>query len=208
WLAWSCMLGLDASSQTAENILRTGECVLNLASADLVPQVDKIAKTTGRRAVPLHKRALGYRFEKDKFNLAGLTPTPSVSCAAPRVLECPVQLEAKLRDAKPFAQSSAKAPIPVSAFELEVVKVHVEESLLSDTEKSYVDPDKWHPLIMSFRKFYTTGDYIHPSRLAEGNEEMYAPWKRNKLVKRFFYYLLEKNTAKFSRQTAKPGSFY
>ena len=34
WLGWSCMLGLDASSQTTENLKRNGECVLNLACVE------------------------------------------------------------------------------------------------------------------------------------------------------------------------------
>ena len=32
WLGWRCVIGLAASSQTTKNILRTGECVLNLAA--------------------------------------------------------------------------------------------------------------------------------------------------------------------------------
>jgi hypothetical protein len=40
-----------------------------------------------------------------------------------------------------------------------------------------IDPDKWKPLIMSFRKFYGIGSNVHPSRLATGPEEAYAPWK-------------------------------
>jgi flavin reductase (DIM6/NTAB) family NADH-FMN oxidoreductase RutF len=35
WLGWSCMLGLDASSQTVQNLKRERECVLNLASRAL-----------------------------------------------------------------------------------------------------------------------------------------------------------------------------
>ncbi|WP_206050675.1 flavin reductase family protein [Nocardioides speluncae] len=42
WLGDCCMLGLGNSSQTAENIRRTGECVLNLASAELVDVVDRL----------------------------------------------------------------------------------------------------------------------------------------------------------------------
>lgn len=34
------MLGLASRSQTTRNILRTGECVLNLPFADLVDAVD------------------------------------------------------------------------------------------------------------------------------------------------------------------------
>src|SRR5260363_316534 len=36
WLGWRCMLGLAAGSKTPQNMRRTGECVLNLPSVDLV----------------------------------------------------------------------------------------------------------------------------------------------------------------------------
>ena len=47
WLGRSCMLGFGARSKTPANILRTGECVLNLPSADLVGAVNSLARTTG-----------------------------------------------------------------------------------------------------------------------------------------------------------------
>jgi len=32
WLGWRCMLGLATYSKTPQNMIRTGECVLNLPS--------------------------------------------------------------------------------------------------------------------------------------------------------------------------------
>lgn len=197
WLGWSCMIGLDASSQTVENIRRTGECVLNLPSAELVPNVNAIAKTTGRHNLPLHKKALGYEHEPNKFRRANFTEQPSEMVQAPRVQECPVQLEAKLVRTMPFGEESTKMAVPSVAFELHIEKVHVFESLLIDAEKSYIDPDKWHPLIMSFRKFYSTGDYIHPSKLSEGSETQYAPWKQHGLRRRLTEWALARNTKKY-----------
>ncbi len=51
WLGWSCMLGLDASSKTTENLLRDRQGVLNLPSATLAGAVDRLALT--RRAAIL-----------------------------------------------------------------------------------------------------------------------------------------------------------
>ena len=48
WVGWRCMLGLARNSKTTENMIRTGECVLNLPSAELVTAVDRLARTTGR----------------------------------------------------------------------------------------------------------------------------------------------------------------
>lgn len=52
WIGWRCMLGLDSTSKTTANIMRTGECVLNLPSADLVGAVDRLA----RRPLPIRCR--------------------------------------------------------------------------------------------------------------------------------------------------------
>src|SRR5882724_10615719 len=91
WVGWRCMLGLAANSKTTENMIRTGECVLNLPSADLVSAVDRLARTTGSDPVPPGKLRRGYRHEKDKFGLCGLTAARGDTVAAPRALECAVQ---------------------------------------------------------------------------------------------------------------------
>src|SRR5262245_38067637 len=84
WLGWSCMLGFGARSKTPANILRTGECVLNLPSVAEVAAVDRLARTTGSDPVPPHKLAMGYRHERDKFGVAGLTPQASLDVRPPR----------------------------------------------------------------------------------------------------------------------------
>ena len=55
WLGWRCIIGLAASSQTTKNILRTGECVLNLPSTNQAAAVNKLARTTGANPVPESK---------------------------------------------------------------------------------------------------------------------------------------------------------
>src|SRR5262245_60897989 len=85
FLGWSAVLGFDASSQTPLNLQRTKECVLNLPSADRVAHVDRLALLTGRADLPLHKRLLGYRYERDKFGAAGLTPMAAEIVKPPRV---------------------------------------------------------------------------------------------------------------------------
>src|SRR5262249_25327785 len=94
WLGWRCILGLGAVSKTTLNMVRTGQCVLNLPSVDNVAAVNLLACLPGRGPVPAGKLARGYTFEKRKFEAAGLTPVPSLTVVPPRVLECPVQMEA------------------------------------------------------------------------------------------------------------------
>lgn len=89
WLGRSCMLGLDGTSQTTANLARDGDCVLNLASADLVDAVERLALLTGSAVLPEHKAAKGFRYEPDKFAAAGLTPVPADLVGAPRAAECP-----------------------------------------------------------------------------------------------------------------------
>lgn len=170
WLGKSCMIGLDGSSKTTENLKRTKECVLNLPSADIVSAVDKIANTTGTKNVPLHKRTWGYRYVKNKVEVAGLTVQQSINVAAPRLKECQVQLEATVEKAHSFSENSI---IPMFAFELNIIQPYIDERILMGDKNQYVNPDKWHPLIMSFRKFYTTNDYIHASRLNQVSVEKY-----------------------------------
>jgi len=197
WLSWSCMIGLDASSKTTENLLRTGECVLNMASDQQVESVNRLAKTTGRHKLPLHKKALGYKYEANKFLAAGLTEQKSMTVKPPRIEECPVQLEAKLVNKMPFGEHDPKMAVPSVAFELSVEKVHLDELILKDPNKPYVDPDKWHPLIMNFRKFYSTGSYIHESKLAKGAEAQYAPWKQKGLKRKLTEWILARNTKRY-----------
>jgi flavin reductase (DIM6/NTAB) family NADH-FMN oxidoreductase RutF len=83
------------------------------------------------------------------------------------VLECPVQMEGIVHDVRPFGKNVA-----ANAFEVHIVKLHVDESLLvagSDSHRPHIDPVKWRPLIMSFCRFFGVGDELHPSRLAQSN---------------------------------------
>ena len=170
WLGQSCMLGLGAASQTSENLIRTREVVINLPSADQVAHVDRLALTTGRNPVPEYKEKIGYRYEPAKFDCGGLSATPSVTVSAPRVAECPVQLEGIVHDWKKFGSG-----VNANAFEVHITRVHVEESLLVAGAPNRIDPNKWNPLIMSFREFFGLWpEKLRESRLASFPESVFA----------------------------------
>lgn len=175
WLGRSCLLGFGARSHTPQNILRTGECVLNLPSVDQVSAVDRLARTTGSDPVPPHKVAMGYRHERDKLGVAGLSAVPSERVAPPRVRECPVQLEARLVGRHGLAEGDLERRGKLVALEVEILRVHVEASLVMDGTTDRIDPTRWRPLIMSFCHFFGLGERVHPSRLAEIPEWMYRP---------------------------------
>lgn len=178
WLGSSCLLGFGARSKTPANILRTGECVLNLPSVDQVAAVDRLARTTGSNPVPPHKVAMGYRHEPDKLGVADLTPEASEIVAPPRIRECPVQLEAVLEKSVPLAENDPMRKGNLIALEVRIVRVHVEEELLLQGHENRIDPDAWRPLVMSFCRYYGLGAEVHPSRLAEIPESAYRPRPR------------------------------
>jgi flavin reductase (DIM6/NTAB) family NADH-FMN oxidoreductase RutF len=173
WLGWRCMIGLSALSKTSQNILRTRQCVLNLPSVYQASAVNLLAKTTGSDPVPAGKQQKGYRHEKEKFGIAGLTPVASATILPPSVLECPVQLEAVLEDTHGLAQHDPALSGKIITFELRIQRVHLESSILMDGHINRVDPDKWRPLIMSFQEFYGLGEKAHYSALAEIPENLY-----------------------------------
>jgi len=174
WLGWNCMLGLGALGPTAKNLLREKECVLNLPSVANVDAVNRLARLTGSDPVPSWKQSVGYRHEKDKSGVAGLTSRPSTLVGAPCIDECPIQLEAVLETTHPFGNRPDKAPGAI-AFEVRVVQAHVDDSILVPGMPNRIDPDKWRPLIMSFCHFYGLGQQVWPSTLAQIPEDAYRP---------------------------------
>src|SRR5271169_307875 len=98
--------------------------------------VDRLALTTGKNPVPEKKRQWGYRYEPDKFGIAGFTPVGSESVAPPRVRECPVQMEGIVHDFRSFGKN-----VSANAFEVHIVKLHVDDKLLvGDGQRPHIDP--------------------------------------------------------------------
>ncbi|MBI3526043.1 MAG: flavin reductase family protein [Betaproteobacteria bacterium] len=173
WLGWRCLLGLAAGSKTTQNIMRTGECVLNLPSVNEVTAVNCLALTTGSDPVPESKRRKGYRHEPDKFGIAGLTPAASETVGPPRVQECPIQLEAIVAATHRVGEDNAAQRGFIVCIEARIQRVHVEESILMSGAPNRIDPNKWRPLIMSFQQFYGLGAQLHASTLGQIPEAMY-----------------------------------
>ena len=173
WLGHRGVLGLARRSQTTQNLLRTGECVLNLPSAGLVDAVDRLALTTGADPMSDFKQANGYRYEPDKFGTAGLTPARSITVRPERVAECPVNLEATLAAAHPLGDDDPEARGGAVMIEVRVTAVHVHPEIRLAGHANRIDPARWRPLIMSFQHFYGLGPELQPSRLATIPEEAY-----------------------------------
>lgn len=174
WLGWRCMLGLQTASQTPQNMIRTGECVLNLTTVSQADAVNRLARLTGTKEIPALKQTLGYKYEPDKFGVAGMTPIPSQTVSAPRALECPIQLEAVVAARHGIMDDDPAVAGLISAFEVRITRVHVHPSLLMEGHENRIDPAKWQPLIMNFQKLYGACNVeVVASRLAEIEEHKY-----------------------------------
>jgi flavin reductase (DIM6/NTAB) family NADH-FMN oxidoreductase RutF len=157
-LGWTLVLGLLNDTKTLGNLDANPDCVVNVPSPDMWHQVERLAPLTGLDPVP-EEKAEKFRHAKDKFAAAGLTPLASECVAAPRVNECPAQLEAKVRkihrlegDARLHALSGG------AAVEVEVVRVHVRKDFVLG--EHYVNAERWQPLIYNFRHYYGLGSEL------------------------------------------------
>ena len=151
------VLGLTSTSQGRENILRARQMVLNFPSPDLWPNVEALARLTGRNPVPPHKEKIGYRFEADKFGASGLTPQPADLVRPSRIMECPLQFEAELvasHDSGGVWPSGI--PEAFQIIEAQVLRVHAHKTLMIP-DTNHVDTNKWSPLLYVFRHYFGTG---------------------------------------------------
>ena len=168
WLGDRCMLGLTADSKTTTNMLRTNQCVVNLASDDMAPAVNVLARTTGTEVVPEGKLRRGYRYEKDKFGVSQLTPQASELVSPPRIQECPVQMEAEMMGQYEVLGGA------ILVIEVKVLRTYVLDELRLQGHSNRVNPDAWKPMIMSFQHLYgLRGGRLEDSRLAAIEEELY-----------------------------------
>ncbi|MFF8440902.1 flavin reductase family protein [Streptomyces californicus] len=143
------VLGLGAEGQTAHNLRSRRDLVVNLPGPAQWPAVERLAPLTGRTPVPASKRG-SFRFEPDKFAAAGLRPQPSERVRPPRVAECPMQLEARVTQARP--DSSGDFLI----VEAQVLTVHADPRIVVSGSQ-HIDPAAWSPLIYNFRHYYGLG---------------------------------------------------
>ncbi|MGI9823912.1 flavin reductase family protein [Agromyces sp. Marseille-Q5079] len=146
------VLGIEVDGQTAANLLERPDITVNFPSGDLWRALVRLSTLTGRDPVPDDKRRR-YRFEPDKFRAAGLTPHPSDLVSAPRVLECRLQFEARVRRATPGLDGS------YLMVEAEVLRVHADPAIL-DPSGEHIDPTIWNPIVYAFRHFFERGAQV------------------------------------------------
>lgn len=162
------VLGLSNGGQGGENAVREGECVINLAPAELWDRVEQLSRSTGRSPVPANKAATGYRHEPRKFEAAGLTPLPSELVKPPRIAECPLQLEARIvaAHAPGGGRWETGSLHDFAIIETRVERVHAHEAItIPGTD--HVDVSRWRPLFYVFRHYLAAGEDLGRTFKAE-----------------------------------------
>ncbi|WP_254610029.1 MULTISPECIES: flavin reductase family protein [unclassified Bacillus (in: firmicutes)] len=154
------ILGVGLGGKSIENLEKNRECVINLPSSMQWEQVEKIAPYTGVEKVPVYKQEMGFTYQKDKFTIAGFTPCDSQFVKPQRIQECPLQIEAKVKDIRipeydPF----------FAIVETEVICVHAHEEIIE--RENHINPQKWSPLFYNFRHYFSIGEALGRNYRAE-----------------------------------------
>lgn len=94
-MGWHCVMEFEpsligcmitAANHSYDMIEKSGECVINIPTADMIDAIVGIGNTSGRKT--------------DKFKKFRLTPGASETIAAPRVEECYAHFECRVADRK------------------------------------------------------------------------------------------------------------
>ena len=164
-LGWTMTLGLLTLTKTLQNLEKRPDCVVNIPSPDLWEKVERLAPLTGQNPVP-EEKAAQFRFEPDKFSAGGFSPFASELVTAPRVKECPVQLEGRARRVHALSGDGRLAKLGGgAAVEIEILRVHVRKDLV--IHGNHIDPAQWQPLVYNFRHYFGLGKELGRTFRAE-----------------------------------------
>ncbi|AHX21830.1 flavin reductase family protein [Bacillus cereus] len=154
WALGDCIiLGIGIGGKAIENLERHPECVINVPSPSLWENVEQLAPYTGKNPVPYYKKKNGFTYEKEKYDISRLTPTKSKSVKPTRIIECPIQIEARVKHIRIPDYSSDFAIV-----ETQAIHVHAHKEII--IEENHIDPNKWSPLIYNFRHYFGLGNQL------------------------------------------------
>ena len=147
-LGANALIALVKLNKAYHNVMEVPEVVFNLPTAAMWEKVEAIAPYTAQNPVPPQKMGK-YTYTDDKFSIVGFTQLPSEKVRPPRIAECPIQAEAKVKNV-----NDRDAYVLV---ELEFVQVHAEDHLVMEGNK--INPLEWEPLIYNFKHYYGLGEH-------------------------------------------------
>jgi flavin reductase (DIM6/NTAB) family NADH-FMN oxidoreductase RutF len=151
------LLGLTSYGQTAANLERWSECVLNFPSPSEWEHVERLGHTTGRVHLLRYHHKAGIVHASNKFSVSGFTALKSELVRPDRAAECPVQIEARV-----LARHTAQGDSFVRCFELQRLRVHASPTILN-AEGERIDVFAWSPLFYVFRHYFGKGDHLGKS---------------------------------------------
>lgn len=143
------VLGLGASGQTARNLRERPDLVVNLFEDGAWAQIDALGRMTGADPVPAGKRA-DCRFVPDKFGAVGWHPVTARPGTPARIAEASVHIEASVT-----AIDGEHGDLAV--MRARAGTVHADDRIVV-AGTSHIDPQRWRPLIYSFRHYFGLGD--------------------------------------------------
>lgn len=123
-----------ATKNTHDNVLEVDECVVNIAHYDMLYQMNLAA----------HMYPKGV----DEFAKSGLTKLDSVTVKPPRVAECYVQMECKVKNVIETGQGGGAGNLVVC----EVAMLHINEKVLND--EGSIDPFKMNYIARMGKQFW------------------------------------------------------
>jgi len=144
------VLGIGLGGKAIENLERHPECVINVPDPSLWENVEQLAPFTGKNPIPEFKKQIGYTYKKEKYDISGFTPIESTLVTPTRIMECPIQIEAKVKHIRIPDYSPNFAIV-----ETQTVHVHAHTEIIM--EENHIDPNKWSPLIYNFRHYFGLG---------------------------------------------------
>ena len=147
-LGANAVIALVKLNKAYHNVMEVPEVVFNLPTAAMWEKVEAIAPYTAQNPVPPQKMGK-YTYTDDKFSIGGFTQLSSEKVRPPRIAECPIQAEAKVKNV-----NDRDAYVLV---ELEFVQVHAEDHLVMEGNK--INPLEWEPLIYNFKHYYGLGEH-------------------------------------------------
>ena len=147
-LGANAVIALVKLNKAYHNVMEVPEVVFNLPTAAMWEKIEAIAPYTAQNPVPPQKMGK-YTYTDDKFSIGGFTQLPSEKVRPPRIAECPIQAEAKVKNV-----NDRDAYVLV---ELEFVQVHAEDHLVMEGNK--INPLEWEPLIYNFKHYYGLGEH-------------------------------------------------
>ena len=147
-LGANAVIALVKLNKAYHNVMEVPEVVFNLPTDAMWEKEEAIAPYTAQNPVPPQKMGK-YTYTDDKFSIGGFTQLPSEKVRPPRIAECPIQAEAKVKNV-----NDRDAYVLV---ELEFVQVHAEDHLVMEGNK--INPLEWEPLIYNFKHYYGLGEH-------------------------------------------------